>query len=347
MQKIVIHSSGGYEKLSLESAPDLNISNDSGIIVQIHFSGINYADVIIRWGLYASAKKFIGWPITPGFEFSGVIKKVGSNVSKFKVGDKVFGCALFNAYASEIETTEELIWHTPAGWSLEQAAGMPATFLTAYHALFQIFITYPDSKILIHSASGGVGTALLQMCRLKGFTSVAVVGGPHKIETAKHFGANYVIDKSNQDLWREVKKISPEGYDVVLDANGASTLKQSFNAVALSGKLVIYGFHSMFTQGSGRVNYLKLAIDYLKTPRFHPLSFTDGNKSLITFNLSFLFDRKELLAQAMGDINNWIEQGQLLPPKVTTFQWREVGKAHQALESAQTTGKLILDFRDS
>ena len=344
MKIIRIHKAGGYDKLSLETAPDLTITSDNDVIVEIKSSGINYADIIIRWGLYASAKKFVGWPITPGFEYAGIVKQVGSNVKKYKVGDAVFGCSLFGAYASEIKTAEDFIWPLPKGWSMDQAAGMPATFMTAYHALFQIFIVYPNSSLLIHSASGGVGTALLQMCRIKNFYSVGIVGSSHKVETAKKFGASVVIDKSKEDMWARATELRPNGYDVVLDANGASTLKNSFNQVAMSGKLVVYGFHSMFPKTSGRVNYVKLAVDYLKTPRFHPLQFADGNKSLVTFNLSFLWDKRELLTQAMGDIQLWIEQGLLQPPAVKAYPWDQVGQAHADLESGKTVGKLILNF---
>jgi NADPH:quinone reductase-like Zn-dependent oxidoreductase len=95
MKKIVIHSPGSYEKLKLEEAADLFPENDE-IVVETKAFGVNYADCCVRWGVYESAKKFIGWPITPGFEFSGYVKKVGASVQKFQVGDKVFGITLFN-----------------------------------------------------------------------------------------------------------------------------------------------------------------------------------------------------------------------------------------------------------
>src|SRR5690606_16576363 len=97
MKKIVIHKPGDYRQLKIETSPDL-VANPGQVVVEIKATGVNYADIIIRWGLYESAKQLVGWPITPGFEFSGIVKSVGSNISKFSVGDKVFGVNLFNAY---------------------------------------------------------------------------------------------------------------------------------------------------------------------------------------------------------------------------------------------------------
>jgi NADPH:quinone reductase-like Zn-dependent oxidoreductase len=96
MKKVVIHKAGDYKELKIEEFSDLQ-ANITEVVVEVKASGINYADIIIRWGLYESAKKFVGWPITPGFEYSGIVKSVGAGVTKFKVGDKVFGVSLFNA----------------------------------------------------------------------------------------------------------------------------------------------------------------------------------------------------------------------------------------------------------
>ena len=226
--------------------------------------------------------------------------------------------------------------------SMEQAAAFPAVYLTAYHALYQNIVIRKDAKVLIHSAAGGVGSALLELCRVSGFESTGVVGSSHKIATAKKLGANHVIDKSTSDLWKEAEKISPTGFDVILDANGASTLKASYDHLAPTGKLLCYGFHSMLPKEGGKLDYLKLVKTYLQTPRFNPLDMTQANKSLITFNLSYLFDKKEMFQEAILDLVKMIEEKKIAGPQVTVFPFEKVAEAHKVLESGQTTGKIIL-----
>jgi NADPH:quinone reductase-like Zn-dependent oxidoreductase len=341
MRKIVIHKPGDYRQLQIEERPT-PVPRDNEVLVSISYIGINYADILIRWGVYSSAKEYVGWPITPGFEFSGVVEKTGSRVTKFKSGDKVFGVTRFDAYATHISLAEDLLFPLPSKLTLEQAAAFPAVYITAYHALFQNIVIRKSAKVLIHSCAGGVGSALLQLCRHMGYESTGVVGSTHKIDTAKALGANHVIDKSKQDLWKEAERISPKGYDVVLDANGASTLKDSYNHLAPSGKLLCYGFHSMLPKSGGKINYPQLVWTFLKTPRFNPINMTDKNKSLITFNLSYLFDQRDMLNEAVHELVGLIEVGKITGPQTQAFPFESVGEAHKALESGKTTGKLIL-----
>lgn len=343
MRKIVIHKPGDYRVLKLEEHPDF-IPGDDDIIVSVKAAGVNYADIIIRWGLYESAKRFVGWPITPGFEYAGTVKSTGKNVKKFKVGERVLGVALFNSYASEVKTSEGFLYHLPESMSFEQGAGFPAVMLTAYHALLQNVVVRTGMTALIHSAAGGVGSSLVQLCRIKGIKSIGVIGSPHKRESLSKFGCTHIIDKSSEDLWKKVEEYAPEGVDLAFDANGVSTMKESYKHLASSGKLFIYGAHSMFPKTGGKVNWPKLVKDYLRSPRFNPLEMTSENKSIITFNLSFLFNRVDLFSEAMTDLLKWYEEGKLQAPDVQSFSAVDVGKAHQALESGKTVGKIVLTF---
>ncbi len=341
MKKVVIHKAGDYKELKIEEFSDLK-ANITEVVVEVKASGINYADIIIRWGLYESAKKFVGWPITPGFEYSGIVKSVGAGVTKFKVGDKVFGVSLFNAYASEVCVPEHQLYAIPEKMSFEEAAGFPAVFMTAYHALLQIVVTRPGMVALIHSAAGGVGSSLVQLCKIKGIKTIGVVGSSHKVQTLKDLGCDFIIDKSKEDLWKKVQEHAPHGVDLAFDANGVETLQKSYDHLAPSGKLVAYGAHSMFPKKGGKVNWPKLVIDFLKTPRFNPLNMTSENKSLITFNLSFLFDRRDLLDEAMIDLLMWFDEGKIKAPLIKSYPMEKVGEAHRDLESGMTVGKLVL-----
>lgn len=341
MKKIVIHKRGGFNRLKIESFPD-PAPEEGQVVVETKAIGVNYADCVVRMGFYASAKKYVGWPITPGFEFSGVVKKVGKNVKDLDVGSNVFGVIRFNTYSTHVVSPRDQLFIIPENVTFAEAGAFPVVFLTAYYALHLVVKIYPGSTILIHSAAGGVGSALLQLCKQAGWQTIGVVGSTHKVEAAKQMGADIVIDKSKEDLWKKVETYAPQGCDVVLDGNGVITLKESYKHLKPTGKLISYGFHSMFPKKSGMPNYLKLSLAYLRTPKFNPINMHTKNRSLITFNLSFLFDRKDLLQIAMDSLYSWLKQRKIRLPKVTTYPFEEVARAHRDLQSGLTTGKLVL-----
>jgi NADPH:quinone reductase-like Zn-dependent oxidoreductase len=341
MRRVTIRSAGGYEKLELETAPD-PAPGAGEAVVATEAVGVNYADCIVRMGLYESAKKYVGWPITPGFEFAGRVAAVGAGVTDLAVGAPVFGVTRFDGYATHVRAPRHQLFAIPPGWSAAQAAGFPAVALTAYYALFELAHPRAGASALVHSAAGGVGSALVQLGKIAGCRVVGVVGATHKLEAARALGADVVIDKSREDLWRAAEQAAPGGYDVVLDANGVETLGESYRHLASPGKLVVYGFHTMMPREGGRPRWLKLGLDWLRTPRFNPIDMTGRNASVLAFNLSYLFERREVLADGMARLLAWVAEGRLRAPTVTTFPLDRVADAHRAIESGTTIGKLVL-----
>jgi NADPH:quinone reductase-like Zn-dependent oxidoreductase len=348
VRRVVIHRAGGYDRLAFEevapTAPGVG-----EVAIDVRAVGVNYADVIVRMGLYASAKEFVGWPITPGFEVSGVITAIGPrdpsdppDAPELKVGDAVIACTLFGGYTTHLVTKRRYVYHKPANLSFEQAAGAPAVLLTAWYAIHELAHPRPGQIALVHSAAGGVGSSLVQILKLGGNRVVGVVGSSHKVEAAKRLGCDVVIDKSTQDLWKLASEAAPNGFDSVYDANGVETLKESYRHLRKAGKLVIYGFSTMMPKSGGKPNWRKLVSGYLRTPRFNPLDLTKDSKSVMAFNLSYLFDRMDILGPAMNDITRWLADGSLQPPTVTTYKLADVAQAHRDIESGKTIGKLVL-----
>ena len=344
-KKIVIDRPGGYKRLQIKGFPT-PIPQNHEVLIGVTAAGLNFADVFIRLGLYKSAKEFVGWPITPGFDFSGKVIQCGRDVFDLAEGTPVFGVTRFGAYASHLCVPRTQVFAIPndSAFDADQWAAFPTVFLTAYHGLFQNILIRPQMKILVHSAAGGVGGALLQLGKIAGCRMVAVVGAAHKVAAALEYGADVVIDKSRENLWTKAEAICPQGFDVVFDANGPTTLKQSYRHLAPSGKLVIYGFHSMLSKRGGFPNYVKLAYGYLRIPKWNPLKMTNENKSLIAFNLSYLFDRIDLLTASMQNLMQWVAEGKIRAVPLQTYPFEKVADAHRALESGKTVGKLILKF---
>ncbi len=341
MKKVTIRSAGSYEKLEFVEAPDLTPEGDQ-VVIDVHAIGVNFADVCVRLGVYESAKEYVGWPITPGFEVSGTVKSVGPAVKKYKVGQEVIAFTRFDGYATQVRVPEVQVLPLPKSFTLTEGAGFPAVFFTAYHAIYQHIVLPRNAKVLIHSAAGGVGTALVQLCKSEGFHTVGVIGSSHKRSYLEKFGPDVIIDKSKQDLWAEAKKAVPEGYDAVFDANGYSTLKDSYRHVRPTGKLVVYGSHDLLSQKGGHLNYLKAGLGLLKTPRFSPLEMISTNRGVVGFNVSFLFEEKERILGCIEGTQKKIEEGKIRPIPVTKIPFEKVAEAHRLIESGQSVGKIVL-----
>lgn len=343
MKRIRIDRPGGHDRLCLETVSDPE-PVPGEVLVDVARVGVNFADCIARMGLYKSAREFEGWPLTPGFEVAGHVVKTGDGVDGLEAGSRVMALTLFHGYATRVCVPASQVRVVPDDWSLSEAASFPTVFLTAWYALHELGAMASGKRVLVHSAAGGVGQALVQLARHAGGEVVGVVGASHKREVVAGYGVP-VIDKSTQDLWSEAGRLSPEGYDIIPDANGYTTLRRSYEHLAPSGRLIVYGFHGMFRpdrKGRGRVNWPAMIAAWLKTPRFSPLDMTASNRSVMGFNLSFMAEHQTLLSQGFDQLTEWAVSGAIRPLPVTEYPFEEVAGAHRDLESGQTTGKLVL-----
>lgn len=340
MRAIRITAPGGYDALQLiEQADPVPAAGE--IRIRVTACGVNYADGIIRMGLYASAKQLHGYPIVPGFEVAGVVDGVGAGVEGWADGDAVVALTLFGGYSDCVVVPQAQVFRRPASLSALQAAAIPTVFLTAWFMVHQQLHARPGDRWLVHSAAGGVGSALVQLGRLAGCKVVAVVGASHKVEAARAAGASAVIDKSNEPLWPRARPLAPGGFHAVFDANGVETLRESYRQLAPTGVLAIYGFHTMLPR-DGRVRWWKLARDWLRTPRFNPLDMTQSNRSVVAANLSFLQGESARLREGMLWLWERFERGELQPPPVSTLPLDQAAEAQRRIESGQTVGKLVL-----
>lgn len=341
MRRIVIHRPGGFEQLYVESAAD-PVPQPGEILVRSQSMGVNYADSIVRMGLYASAKKYVGYPITPGFELAGIVERVAADVTDVRAGARVVALTRFGGYATAVSVPRRQVFPIPDGFSEEEAGGFPVVFLTAHYALSELAHVREGEWVMVHSAGGGVGMAALQIARLRGARTIAVVGHSDKVAHVERLGADVIVDKSKEDPFKVGRRAAPSGFDIILDANGPATLAASYENLRPTGRLVVYGFHSMLPRGTGRVNFLRLAIDYLKIPRFSPMSLTNDNKSVLAFNLSYLFEETSLLERGMDQLLVWAKEGRIKPLPTRAYRFEHVAQAHRDLESGKTVGKLVL-----
>ncbi|GAX19875.1 hypothetical protein FisN_1Lh660 [Fistulifera solaris] len=301
-----------------------DLPNDC-VIVRIDSFSVNYADICIRWGLYESANQYVGYPIVPGFDIAGIVEHVGTDVRQFRVGDRVFGCTLFGAYSSRVMVPALHLRLIPSGWSTSQASAIPTVALTSLYSLFLAghFPTpskFSNTGILIHSAAGGVGSMLIQMSKLLGLSPVVgVVGRSAKVEEAKRLGCDVVIDKSaTRNMWNEIAAASPSGYAAVMDSSGVDTLQQSYDHLAMTGRLIVYGFHTNLPMGRDMLSpwqWLKMAYKMTNMPKLDPMEMGAVNKAVLAFNLSFFANEREMLSDLFDQVLAWLEEGKLSCPR--------------------------------
>ncbi len=322
------------------------------VVVRITHFSVNYADVTIRWGLYESAIKFVGYPIVPGFDFSGVVEAVGDGV-ELKEGDAVFGITFFGAYSSRLLVPASQCRKTPKALSAAEAAALPSVAGTALHAmaLAQFWPAAPPTRnraVLVHSAAGGVGSMLVQMAKTLGCSPVVgVVGALHKVEACKACGADTVVCKAGrQDWWDDVAAASPDGYAAIFDANGVSTLRNSYDALAQTGRLVIFGFHTNLPTVSSTLSpfhWLRMAKGMASMPAFEPMDLVLSSKSIHGFNLSFFADETDLVDAYMAQLLAWVSAGQLRVARVETFAFDMLPAAHALIQGGQSVGKIVCE----
>lgn len=339
VKRVVVRRPGGHEALELIEEADPSPA-PGHYRVQVKAAGINYADTIVREGYYEAAKG--KYPITPGFEFAGIIDAAGPGAQGFNVGDRVFGFCRFGGYSSIQLAEPGRLRPMPPGWDFGECAALPAVHFTAYQALYNVAHAKPGETILIHSAAGGVGTALLQQSKILGLNAIGVVGSQKKAQVAKDFGASSVVVRS-PNLWPDLDQAAPEGFDIILDANGVTTLRPGFDRLKLGGRLVVYGFAEIMPRGK-RPFLPYLAWNWLRVPRFSPLDLTARNRSIMGFNVVFLTEDASLARAGFDAIANWARDGKIQKPPVTSFPITRVADAHRSLESGDTVGKLVLTF---
>lgn len=188
------------------------------------------------------------------------------------------------------------------------------------------------------------------MSKILGLYVVGVVGSSSKVQDANNLGCDVVIDKSTEDLWVAAERASPKGYSTIMDANGVSTLQQSYDHLAPSGRLVVFGFHSNLPMGSAMLSpmeWLRMAKKVAIMPKFDAMDLTVSNKSVLGFNLSFFADEVEILSDLFDQILIWMEEKKLKCPKINVMSMEKVADAHTFIQSGQSIGKIILTTSSS
>jgi NADPH:quinone reductase-like Zn-dependent oxidoreductase len=340
MQQVVITRHGGPEVLHVRETAEPQLKSGD-VLIDVQFSGINFADLLMRMGLYPSAPKP---PFTPGYEVSGVITKVGSTENDELLGKSVAALTKFGGYSSKVVVKKDRLIALPDGIDMAQAAAMPVVYLTSYVMLSLQAHLQKDEWVLIHNIGGGVGLAAAELSRMIGANIIGTASvGKH--DRLREKGIHHLIDYNTEDFVARVKEITEgKGVDVIIDPIGGENLKKSYKALGSFGRLVVFGF-SKAASGPRR-KVLHLLKEYIKTPKFSPIKLMGHNKGVFGCHLGMVMDRQELLQECMQKLMSYFQSGDINPHVDRVFPLNRVTDAHQYIMDRRNFGKVLLAADD-
>ncbi|MGO5007310.1 NADP-dependent oxidoreductase [Bacillus wiedmannii] len=331
--KAMIIDKYGKVPMRMAEVPTPEI-NEYEVLAEIHAASINPIDFKIRDGKVKMLLKY-EMPLFLGNDFSGVIVKVGSKVTRFEVGDEIYARPRKNkigTFAEYIAIHEDDIALKPKNLSFEEAASIPLVGLTSYQALHDIMHLQKGQKILIHAGSGGVGTFAIQLAKIIGAT-VTTTASEAGSDLVKSLGVDEIINYKTENFEEILKD-----YDAVFDTIGGTTLEKSFNIIKSGGNIVsVSGIpNARFGKefGSG----------FFKT-----LLFSLASKKLTALEKKHNAQYSFLFMKPSGDqlrtIANYIEDGKIKPVIDRVFPFEDAQKAMEYSEAGRAKGKIIVKIK--
>jgi NADPH2:quinone reductase len=292
-------------------------------LVRVHRAGLNYADLMMRRGVYPHPK---GYPLVAGLELSGVVEACGDGVKGYAPGDRVSGFSEdAGGFAEMCAVPEERLIRLPDAMSFDTGAAFYIQSLTAWHLLHTVSQTKPGDTLLIHAIGGGVGLQLTQLAKMAGAVVIGTVGTAGKEAQALAFGADRVVNRQTEDFLSVCNKMTGgSGVDKVIDSTGATILDRSFDCIRQLGHVVSYGE----AEGKPLANlWERLVRKSLTFTRLH---------------IGHLDNRSVAWRQGVDAVVGAIMAGELRVPIAGSFAMADAEAMLAALESRQTAGKLIL-----
>ena len=333
MKAFIIKRYGKKEKLHLTEIAE-PVVKENDVLVQIHAAGVNQLDSKIRDGEFKLILPYKP-PFTLGHDVAGIVTKVGSGVSKFKVGDEVYARPKdhrIGAFAQLIAINENDVAIKPKNLTMEEAASIPLVGLTAWQALIEKANLKMGQKVFIQAGSGGVGTFAIQLAKHLGAT-VATTTSAANVDLVKSLGADVVIDYKKDDF-----ETMLHGYDVVLNSQDQKTLEKSLRILKPGGKLISISGppDPEFAKEIGSPWYLQLIMKLLS-------SGVRKKAKRLGVIFSFLFMRAQ--GNQLSQITALINSGIIHPVMDKVFPFEATNEAMAYVESGRAKGKVVVKVR--
>ena len=303
------------------------IPGENEILVRVHATAINRADLMQRRGLYPPPP---GASTVMGLECAGIVEQTGPGVTRFSIGDSVCALLAGGGYAEYAVVHEGSALPVPAGLSFEEAASLPEVYATAFLNIFMEAGLEPGGKVIIHAGASGVGTAAIQLCRVFGSDCFVTAGSEDKVRYCMELGARAGSNRHEGSFLEHARAFAGQaGVDVILDPVGAAYLSDNVQLLGMGGRLVLIGL-----MGGTRAE-LDLAQLMIKRARII------GS----TLRARPLSEKAQIMAELQQKVWPFIESGDIRPIIDARFPIEKVSEAHDLVASDQTIGKVVLLVR--
>ncbi len=330
MRAVVITKHGGPGVLQVQERPDPR-PGAGEVRIEVAAAGINFADVMARMGLYADAPKT---PCVVGYEVAGTILELGEGVEGLAVGQRVFAGTKFGGYASQVVAGAGDIVALPDELSFEQGAAIPVNYGTAWAALIGYGNLQPGERVLVHSAGGGVGIAATQIAKRYG-AEVYGTASPGKHARCSELGVDHVLDYTKSGWERGLPQ-----FDVILDAVGGKSFRQSYSLLRAGGRLVAFGASSVVS--GERRNLVTALRAVARMPRFNMIKQMSESKAVIGLNMLSLWKDRGTLEPWIGPMRELLDDGTVKPVVAGSFSFAEAGAAQAMIVERRNVGKVVL-----
>jgi NADPH:quinone reductase len=320
MKTVIATAFGGTEVLEVQDVPVPEPAANE-VLIKVHASGINYADIMQRHGLYPGGPKA---PFGLGFEVAGVVEQVGGGIKQLKVGDEVMSfCA--SGYSEYVVAQEWQVMPKPSQLSYHQAAAIPCQFLTAYHALLTLGQLSQGQTVLIQAAAGGLGTQMVQIARNAGATIIGTASSDEKCALIESLGCQHPVKYTEEDFREKVKAVTDgKGCDLIIESIGGEVFDKSLKCLKSRGMLVTLGVASM------------------QPPKLEAVKLLANNWIVAGMHLFAYLPDTEAMANAMRDLHTWLAEDKLTVVANHEFKLDDAAKAHQFISDRKSTGKVVL-----
>ncbi|TRY93263.1 hypothetical protein DNTS_021644 [Danionella cerebrum] len=355
MRAVLLTGFGGLNKLKLTKKPmpepqegEVKIRVKAcvmkmGPIGDESDSGLNFLDLMVRQGNIDNPPKT---PLVPGFECSGIVESVGDNTKGFEIGDRVMAFVNYSAWAEVVCTPLDFVYKIPDDMTFSEAAAFSMNFVAAYMMLFEVASLREGMSVLVHSAGGALGQAVAQLCSTVPSVTVFGTASASKHDAIKH-SVTHLFDR-NIDYVPEVKKISPEGVDIVLDCLCGENTGKGLALLKPMGRYILYGSSNMVT-GETK-SFFSFAKSWWQVEKVNPIKLYEENKAMAGFSLlNFLFKQGgcRQVQSVVQKLLSLYEQKKIKPVVDSLWALEEVKEAMQRIHDRGNIGKLILDLEKS
>lgn len=345
LQQVWVTKAGGPEVLGVRETV-LPTPKKGEVLIQVEASGINFADIMARRGQYQDAPDL---PAVLGLEVSGIVQSVGEGVESVVPGDPVVAPTRFGGYSSHVCIPELFVIKRPESMTALEGGALLVTYLTAFQAMIVMGgLRMPEAlgrpmRVLIVNASGGVGTAAADLGRIYG-AELFGAASPGKHAFIKERGYDHAIDYRKKD-WQEQAKLLTEGngFDLILDPIGGANWGLSFDVLAPTGRLVMFGLSTIVAPGKKNKKLALLrTLGAIPWKRYSPLSLINKNHGVMGVNLARMWGRFDEARYWIHTLMSYYEEGKITPQVDRSFPFSEAGEAHAYIEARQNRGKVLL-----